>query len=145
MALQTYDRLTLANQQLETAIKMLVDEKNYLAAITLAGAAEEILGNALKLRDQKSALEDSYVSAENFHQSIFGAGLSRKDFIGKENAARNALKHLQADWGPTVDLDLRDAACWMIVRAVTNCEKLGVKVEGHQKFDNWFGENIVGM
>ena len=47
MAEETYDRLVLAKGQLDTALDLFLDQKNYSSAITLAGAAEEIFGHAL--------------------------------------------------------------------------------------------------
>ena len=55
MAEETYERLFLAKGQLDTALELFLDQRNYSSAITLAGAAEEIFGRALTLRDGKSA------------------------------------------------------------------------------------------
>jgi len=49
MAEETYDRLALAKGQLDTALELFLDQKNYSSVITLAGAAEEIFGRALFL------------------------------------------------------------------------------------------------
>ncbi len=71
--------------------------------------------------------------------------LDRKTFFSKENLARNALKHLQKDKGPTITIDLEESACWMLVRAIQNSKKLDIEVQRIQDFDNWFYENIVGV
>lgn len=79
-----------------------------------------------------------------FHRMLHGTELNKKDFIAKENLARDALKHLQKDKGPTITIDLEEAACWMLVRALQNGRELRFEFERFQEFDDWFYENIVG-
>jgi len=145
MAEETYDRLVLAKGQLDTALALFLDEKNYASAITLAGAAEEIFGRSLALVGGKSALEKSYETMAEVHATIHGAELNKKSYIAKENFARDALKHLQNDKGPTITIDLEEAACWLLVRAIQNGGKLNFEFERSRDFKNWFYENIVGI
>lgn len=145
MAEETYNRLALAKEQLDTALELFLDHKNYPSAITLAGAAEEIFGRSLSLSGSKSALESSYESMAEFHTMLHGTELNKTSYIAKENFARDALKHLQNDKGPTITIDLEEAACWMLVRAIENGRKLNFQFERFQDFDNWFCENIVGI
>ncbi len=145
MAESTYDRLVLAKEQLDTALNIFLDHRNYSSAITLAGAAEEIFGRELTNRGSKSALDSSYESMAEFHRMLHGTELNKKSYISKENLARDALKHLQKDKGPTITIDLEEAACWMLVRAIQNGRELGFKFERDQDFDGWFYENIVGV
>ena len=44
---QTYNRLDLATEQLDAAISLSLERKSFVSALTLAGAADEILGKAL--------------------------------------------------------------------------------------------------
>ena len=145
MTEETYDRLALAKGQLDTALDLFLDEKNYSSAITLAGAAEEIFGRSLAIAGGKSALDSSYESMAEFHTMLHGTELKKKSYIAKENFARDALKHLQNDKGPTITIDLEEAACWMLVRAIQNGRKLNFEFERFRDFDNWFYENIVGI
>jgi hypothetical protein len=145
MTEQTYDRLALAKAQLDTALDLFIDSKNYSSAITLAGAAEEIFGRALTILGGKSTLDSSYESMNEFHRLLLGEELRKKSFVSQENLARDALKHLQEDKGPTVTVDLEAAACWMLVRAIQNGRSLGLEFDRYQDFDNWFYENIVGV
>lgn len=145
MSEETYYRLVLAKGQLDTALELFLDHKNYASAITLAGAAEEIFGNALTLSGGQSALDRSYEPVAEFHSMLHGTELERKEYVTKENMARDALKHLQHDRGSTITLDLEEAACWMLVRAIQNGRKLNFEFERFRDFDNWFYENIVGI
>lgn len=145
MAERIHDRLALAKEQLDTALNLFLDHRNYSSAITLAGAAEEIFGHALTIRGGTSALDTSYESMAEFHRMLHSAELNKKSFVSKENLARNALKHLQKDKGPTITIDLEESACWMLVRAIQNGRELGVEFERYRDFDRWFYENIVGV
>lgn len=144
MNIRTYDRLSLAKEQLDTALKLFLDDNNYSSAITLAGAAEEIFGQAISLAGDKNALEQSYELMADVHALIQGVNLDKKYYVEKENLARNALKHLQEDKGETITIDLEDAACWMLVRALQNARKLNYNFDRLFEFENWFGQNIVG-
>jgi hypothetical protein len=142
---ETYDRLHLAKGQLETPLNLFLDDGNYASSITLAGAAEEVFGRELIRRGLKSALESEYESMADFDRLIGGPGLNKKAYIAKSNLARDALKHLQENKGPATTIDLEEAACWMLVRAIQNGRELGFKVERYREFDDWFHENIVGV
>lgn len=145
MTEKTYDRIALAKEQLDTALYLFLDHRNYSSAITLAGAAEEIFGRSLTLKGGKSALDSSYESMAEFHRMIDGDELDKKLFVSKENLARDALKHLQESKGPTITFDLEEAACWMLVRSIQNGKELGLEFERYHDFDSWFYENIVGV
>lgn len=145
MTEETYDRLFLAKEQLDTALDIFLDQKKYSSAITLAGAAEEIFGQALTLRGGKTALNSSYESIAKIHAMLHSTDLNKKSFVSNENFARDALKHLQNDKGPTITIDLEDAACWILVRAIQNGRELNFEFARFQDFDNWFYENIVGV
>ena len=125
MATETYDRIALATEQLNTALTLFLDHQSYPSSITLAGAAEEIFGNELTVRGLQSTLESSFASMAEFHRMLHRTELDRKTFFSKENLARNALKHLQKDKGPTITIDLEESACWMLVRAIQNSKKTG--------------------
>ena len=89
---QTYDRLSLAKEQLDTALDLALDAKSYASALTLGGAAEEIFGNALKLNGEKSAMDEAYEQMSEFYTALWSEHLDRKVFVAQENAARNALR-----------------------------------------------------
>jgi hypothetical protein len=70
-----------------------LDESNYAAAITLARAAEEVLGKALTHRGRKAALEWKFGEIESAFSLFKGYVPTKKTFFEKENRVRNALKH----------------------------------------------------
>jgi hypothetical protein len=145
MGEKTYERLALAKEQLDTALDLFLDQQKLSSAITLAGAAEEIFGHALRSKAGKSALDSSYESRAEIHRMLHGTELIKKSFVSKENLARNALKHLQEEKGPSITIDLEEAACWMLVRAIQNGREIGFEFQRDEDFENWFYENIVGV
>lgn len=75
MAEKTYERLDLAKGQLATAFTLFLDDQNFASSITLAGAAEEILGRELISRGRRSTLDVDYESMAEFERRIGSAGL----------------------------------------------------------------------
>lgn len=49
-------RINLGIEQLDVALELFLEERSYVAALTLAGAAEEILGKALDFQNRTNAL-----------------------------------------------------------------------------------------
>ncbi|MGA9666315.1 MAG: hypothetical protein WBQ69_07700 [Gallionella sp.] len=145
MVEKAYERLTLAKEQLDVALSLFLDHQSYASAITLAGAAEEIFGEALSLRREQNVLDWSFANTISFDKTFHVMKPEKKEYIDEENLARNALKHLQEDKGPTITVDIEKAACWMLVRALENAKRLGLEISRNLDFDNWFYENIVGV
>lgn len=54
--MQTFSYLALATHQMERALRLFLDEGDYICAITLAGAGEEILGRLLEESGRQHAL-----------------------------------------------------------------------------------------
>lgn len=50
--------IDIALEQLETALRLFKKPKEYISVITLAGAAEEILGKACREQGIKNAIEE---------------------------------------------------------------------------------------
>lgn len=65
MPTETLNKIDLAIEQLETALFLFLEHKNYVSALTLAGAAEEILGKAAKIKGIENSLQESYRIYEN--------------------------------------------------------------------------------
>ena len=109
----TIGKFEAASHQLDWAIRLLIDHDAPLPAITLAGAAEEILGKAL---GDQSAHEDLIRA---FAQSY---GIERKILSQQHlNKARNWLKH----WEPSSEAEyqqfnLGEEATQGIARGLSN-------------------------
>jgi len=126
-----------AEIQIDRAVALHLDCKEYVSAITLACAAESMLGEHLKAR-----------GAEHFTGSVkdlltqLGATISSKaindDYI---NNARNFLKHARGAVDDKYWFDLEHESAMAIVRASINFALLTEKAtKGSPRFFQWFRE-----
>lgn len=136
----TLTRSEVARLQLVEAIDLFVAEK-FLAALTLAGAAEEILGKLLVHRLAMPIIKES---ARAVTQLRGETGLSimneksEKELVDLWNSARNMAKHLVNPDDQSITFNLCDEAYWMIRRALENAERLHIAVVNKSSFENWF-------
>ncbi|MDO8989749.1 MAG: hypothetical protein Q7U91_08950 [Sideroxyarcus sp.] len=108
----------IARRQIEIAAELFFDERDFLAVVTLAGAAEEILGSLLR-REGEPAMIDHLV---NLDKRQFGG----RPFavLNKEvNGIRNALKHANDPNEDTIEIEAGEAIA-MLSRAVANYASL---------------------
>jgi hypothetical protein len=120
MTEQSYDKRHIALTQIETALRLFREGNDYFSVITLAGSAEEILGNLLILNNKKNSLNDHIAGVILVHKHFTGEDIDEKVIVERTNRARNALKHLMAGGFPIVSLDIRDEAKNMLYRAIDN-------------------------
>ncbi len=91
MSEQTYNRLALAQEQLDVALSLFLDRRSHSSSITLAGAAEEIVGKELARRGDQPVLDWKFGEMAVVHKLLHGEELERKKFVAEENLVRNAL------------------------------------------------------
>ncbi len=116
-----YKKTEIAVKQLETAIDLFLNHKDYICAITLAGASEEILGKFVEQMGKKSAHKSSAESLK----AKFNLTISNKELNSRYlNFARNTLKHANITDGDTVKLDAQTEAISLIIRTIDNLIKL---------------------
>ena len=134
----------IAISQLNEAISMFV-QLRFLPAITLAGAAEEILGKLLIRQGVPHVISESVSAIERLRDQTglhVMADSSGREIIDSWNHARNAAKHLIGPETESITLNLCDEAYWLIRRAIANADKLGLSVAGSQDFENWVLANV---
>ncbi len=113
----TLDKLEIAEHQLERSLKLFLEEKDYVCAITLAGASEEILGKLLEKSGKEHALGSFVKACVAAGKVVYNENWSHKDFADMANAFRNDLKHF-TDGNPiTIP---REAAIEILDRAIEN-------------------------
>ncbi len=143
---QAYRRVDLASEQLGVAFRLFLDERSYAAALTLAGAAEEVLGRAVEHKGKKSSLQEQYEMMAPLDEMLKGKPLKYSQYADEMNEARNALKHMRSPDEITFTADLEMAAVWMLARASSNYERLGLeKTDDMRRFEDWFYVNVVGL
>lgn len=108
-----------ARRQLETAIELYLTGKDFISAITLAGAAEEILGKLLAHKAQTNMMSNLI----ELDKAISG-GRPFKTVNEEVNKVRNWIKHAR-DKDEPQDMEIEEGeAIAMILRAVVNYNRL---------------------
>jgi hypothetical protein len=131
----TITKIDAATEQMDWAIRLFIDHQAYLPAITLAGAAEEIVGAILKDRAALSQLAEKFVT---------DLGMSRADVTQQHlNKAKNWLKHWQdMKDEEALAIDLKEEAIQYIVRALTNLATYdGSWPSEGPRFESWLREH----
>lgn len=86
--------LQVAEIQLNRAIRLFLGERDFVSALTLAGAAEEILGSLLTKAGQKNALQETVEASIAMEKLLLrNNGSKPKDVRDIANYFRNRLKH----------------------------------------------------
>jgi hypothetical protein len=113
----TLTRLQVAEHQLEKALLLFLDENDYVSAITIAGASEEILGKLLEKEGKDHAMGRfiNFCIAEG--KTVSNVNWSSRDFAGMANFYRNSLKHYTDDEVITIP---PEAAIEILDRAINN-------------------------
>jgi len=109
----TVTKIDAAVEQMDWAIKLLLDNQAYIPAITLAGAAEEILGETLGESSVFSQLKVKLCAEHNLPAK----------YISQEylNRAKNWLKHWKGmQDAEQTKIELEEEAVQYIVRSLTN-------------------------
>jgi hypothetical protein len=112
---QSYQRLDLAANQLETAVRFFIGGHDKFSVITLAGAAHAVLSQLVKNQGEKTFIEVLIedVEDEKHSPSTMGTHVNNVLFI-------NALKHMDKDDDGSVVMDVEQCALASILIAVAN-------------------------
>ena len=106
-------KIDAAVHQLDWAIMLFLDSDAFIPAITLAGAAEEILGQTLQDRAVVAQLKAKFAADTGLAESVISQAYL--------NRAKNWLKHWQhLRDAETITLDLEAEAVQYLIRAITN-------------------------
>ncbi len=106
-------KIDAAVEQLDWAIKLFLDHRAWIPAITLAGAAEEVLGKLVGQRAAFGQLKTKFTTELGMAEKTVS-----QDHL---NRAKNWLKHCEENAAnATIRLDAEEEAIQYIVRALTN-------------------------
>ena len=120
MAERSITYATIATQQLEDALHLYLERSSYISAITLAGAAEEILGKMVKHVGKHTSLKKHVDGVMGFHEIFQLIDLDEKKVIDQCNKARNRAKHLDDAKIAGVIMDDKEEAKDLLNRAIDN-------------------------
>lgn len=115
-------KIEIGTRQLSTAIDLYLQNGDLVSVVTLAGAADEILGKLVKLQAENSALDDLVDRLCKMHEAVFQETVNPKKFAELRNRARNEFKHISS--GVPFGTNLEQEARSMIRRAIENYRKL---------------------
>ena len=115
-----HDVQSIALRQLETALRLYFEGKDYYSVITLAGAAEEILGQLLTCSGGENSLSAIKKATGATHEVLYDEKLNDSETSELANAARNAMKHWSPDRPKVLEFDARGEAKDMLNRAIDN-------------------------
>lgn len=129
--------IEIATRQLACALDLYLNGGDLICAITLAGAAEEILGALAKESGKSNSVEKRADRTRELYKFLFpdAPDVSRNVFIRLKNEVRNMMKHKKEP--PTSGMiDLDRHAGLMIKRAIENYEvSIGVKTKQMRDFE----------
>ena len=122
---EQHNQLVVSERQLDRAIQLFLDDKDYYSSGTLAGAAEEILGKLLLRAGKEHALDNAISVLLKMLSTLEVSALSDKPRSPRGaisdvlNFYRNWLKHYQPD-DFELYIDAEEAAGELIDRATSN-------------------------
>ena len=127
----------IARRQIETAIDLFVSDKDFISALGLAAAAEDILGTLLRREGEKSMLENLHA----WYQDTTKEKVAFGDFAAKANLARNTLKHASTAEEDNVEI-FRWETVQMLMRALYNWKEAGHEPTVKMlEFNRWLQEH----
>jgi hypothetical protein len=118
----SFTKLEIAVTQLRLAIALFLEKREFIAVITLAGAAEEILGKLAAAAGHTPALTKHAEAARGMYAAMWKKDPGAKVFVDLKNRTRNEVKHLISG-APFVG-DIEAEAARMLDRAVENYRSL---------------------
>lgn len=131
---QALTNLEIAHIQLERSVDLFLVAKDYVSALTLAGAAEEILGKLLNKAGRQHWLDeilDGALEALGFvdeHAGSPEAMKARREVATLANFHKNRFKHFSDDDPVSFPVDV--VAAEMIDRAISNYRELTKRETG---------------
>jgi len=128
-------KLDLAKIQIEKAIDLFVGESDFVCALTLAGAAEEMLGNILQKRGELHILAELLP----WYQSEHDANITFAKLAKGANEARDELKHGHENPDPNHLVEVSKPLCGqMLMRAIVNYKRVAPEPTDKMiKFYHW--------
>lgn len=129
----------VARRQIDTAIDLFLNGKDYLSVVTLAEAGEEILGSLLSRAGKKSMIAHLI----DLDKKLSSGGRQFKIINQEINGFRNSLKHANDRTEDIIDVaEDQEHAIAMLARALTNYNELEGKLSVRmEQFYVWLRQN----
>lgn len=133
-------KINLAREQLEDGVQLLL-EKRYVSALTLLGAAEEILSRLAEEQGGKHFLDGIWEEVNAWNRSRGGDDVPKRRIYRSFNEPRNSVKHHTPGDIPSVAIYKEPAALMMARRAQHAADYLGLKYRNkrmlEERLEEW--------
>jgi hypothetical protein len=124
----------LARIEIEKAIDLFILEKDYVCSLTLAGAAEEMLGNILNKNGNENILAELLPWFKEKHDP----NITYRKLAKGANETRDELKHGHENPDPAYEVEVSEPlAAQMLMRALVNYKNMEIKPT--QKMNEFYG------
>jgi hypothetical protein len=121
MTLDVITKTQAADSLLNAAVEMLLDRQDYISAIVLAGAAEDLLqGKLTRLGKGASAARPQMVPTVVAFAKKIGGTANEREAFGMLRATYNWLRHDDRTDPENWEVDLRVEAIVTVQRAMSN-------------------------
>lgn len=115
------EKLVVATELLDRALRMYYEGSSYFAALHLAGAAEEILGVYVERHGGESSFKSLQRGSVKISKFVNGGVESKpKDIAFVMNHAKNSTKHMDTEDDDHVYFNPQTEARDLLDRAVSN-------------------------
>jgi hypothetical protein len=139
MSEDQHNRVTLAIEQLHVAIDLFLKNTSDASAVTLAGAADEVLARKATRFGQPQAIETKHEVLTLLLKRVGRAPRPLAALRKEENSVRNLLKHLDPNEDENFTSNLGAEAVRRINSACNNYERCGLPVtEKMAEFRGWY-------
>lgn len=110
-------KLNVAINHLQMAIDLFLKKQDLICILTLAGAAEDILGQYAIRADKETMLDLICSSLKEEHSIDIPVKTLKWDYLNK---SRNTVKHFGDNEPETIELDPESESLIMMLRAIGN-------------------------
>lgn len=122
--IREYDKLDIAIEHFNLALREYVRGENLFSVIHLAGAAEEMLGKIAELENRESAFVRSIKRFRSWFDIAGKDTPSNREINKFILHAKNSVKHLNGNEDRIVEFDLNREADELIRRAIENFNQI---------------------
>jgi len=113
--MEKFDKLAITDEMLESAIESYLDNQKYFSALHLAGAAQEIYGKWLRIKDG----QDFSTMMLDHAVKIFEEPIDKKAIKKENKHPKNSIKHMDNESDRFACLNLQLDSFLIISEAIT--------------------------
>jgi hypothetical protein len=137
-------KITLAREQLEDGIALFLAGR-YVSALTLLGAAEEVLARVIEAKHGSHPLEADWQMANQIRTHLRKPHISKQQFFRVFNEGRNRVKHHTPGASLRVNHD-RFGEAFMLIQRATGCaDLLRLRYQGRLEYRAWHEQAGFGQ